>query len=67
MIEFSFADLALLVWAVAATAAAFDYKNKEQMARMIIFKIIEDPTLYQNMCDNFLEHKKEFLQRKKQA
>jgi len=67
MIEFSFADLVLLVWAVAATAYAFDYKHKEKLARMVVFKIIEDPHIYQNMRDSYVEHTKDFFQSRKQA
>ena len=64
MIEFSFTDIALLVWAGLATAAAFEYKLKEEIARMMIFKIVEDPFVYQHMHDSFIEQKKQFLQQK---
>lgn len=53
MIEFSFTELGLLIWATAATAYAFDYKHREFMARFVVNKILEDETVYNDMRKNY--------------
>jgi len=42
MIEFSFAEIALFVWAAVATGYAFRYKHEAYMAEVVLRKVIED-------------------------
>jgi hypothetical protein len=56
MIEFSFVDIALLCWAVLATAKAMDYRGLcEDAARMQV-RMLEDREVY----DKLVQHWKEF-------
>ena len=56
MIEFSIADLLLLIWAVAATAFAFDFKHHKHMAAIFITKLLDDPDFYSEYHKKFREH-----------
>jgi hypothetical protein len=59
MIEFSFAELFLLIWAVAATAFAHHYKSQAFLSSLFISKLIEDPNLYTKVHKGWLEAEKE--------
>ena len=59
MIEFSFTEMALLVWAVAATAGLYHYKERAFVTGMFLNKCIEDPKLYGEMRKQWLEAEKE--------
>ena len=58
MIEFSIADLLLLIWAVAATAIAFDLKHHKHMAAIFITKLLDDPDFYSEYHRKFREQQK---------
>ncbi|CAB4240683.1 hypothetical protein UFOVP38_54 [uncultured Caudovirales phage] len=57
MIEFSFTELVLLVWAIGATAAAFHYKEKKVLAAMLLHRVIDNTKLYGDMRDQWLKFK----------
>lgn len=59
MIEFSFTELVLLVWAITATASAFHYKDKAKMAGLIIHKIVDDTELYTKMRKQWVDFKEQ--------
>jgi hypothetical protein len=58
MIEFSIAELALLIWAVAATAYAFEFKHRNHMAAMFITRLLDDPDFYSEYHHKFREQQK---------
>jgi hypothetical protein len=64
MIEFSFAEwallteLALLIWAVAATAVAFEFKHRNHMVAIFIAKLLDDAAFYAEYHDKFKAQQK---------
>ena len=59
MIEVSFIEIILLIWAVAATAAAFDFKHKARMSVFIVNKLLEDPSVYKDMLSSYNSFKRQ--------
>ena len=58
MVEFSFIELVLLMWAVPATAGYLNAKQEARMARNILRTFIENPEARKQMVDAFEEFKK---------
>jgi len=61
MIEVTFTELALLVWALLATAYALRYRHERSMLSRILQQITEDPTLYAQMRDGWESVRKSFV------
>ena len=59
MIEFSFIEMVLLIWAVLATAGYLTARQDEKVARHILRLFIENPEARKQMVDAFEEFKKE--------
>jgi hypothetical protein len=57
MIEFSFVDIALLCWAVLATAKAMDYRGLCRDVGRMQVQILEDKELYDKMAQQWKEAK----------
>lgn len=58
MIEFSFIEMVLLIWAVLATAGYLTARQDEKVARHILRVFIENPEARKQMVDAFEEFKK---------
>ena len=61
MIEVTFTELALLVWALLATAYALRYRHERTMLGRILQQITEDPTLYAQVRDGWESVRKQFV------
>ena len=59
MIEFSIAEIFLLVWAIAATFVANHFRSQAFLSGVFISKLIEDPNLYTKVHKGWLEAEKE--------
>ena len=59
MIEFSFIEMVLLIWAVLATAGYLTARQDEKVARHILRVFIENPEARKQMVDAFEDFKKE--------
>jgi hypothetical protein len=58
MVEFSFIELVLLMWAVLATAGYLNAKQDAKVARHILRVFVEDADARKQMVDAFEEFKK---------
>ena len=58
MIEFSIAELLLLIWALAATAYAFEFKHRTRVAAIFITRLLDDPDFYAEYHKKFREQQK---------
>jgi hypothetical protein len=56
MIEVSMTEIALMVWAGLATAVAFHYRAKEDMARKFVHALLRDRELRDRVVADFEEH-----------
>lgn len=57
MIEFSFVDIALLCWAVLATAKAMDYRGLCRDAARMHVHMLEDKEVYDKLVQQWKEFK----------
>jgi hypothetical protein len=57
MIEFTFAELALFVWGMGATAIALKYKQEADMAKFIIKQLVTDEEVRNKIVGAYEEHK----------
>ena len=53
MIEFSWMELGLFVWAVLATALAFEFKHRLTMTGMFVTKLLDDSSFYAEFHTKF--------------
>ena len=59
MIEMSFMELALLCWAVLATAYAFKFKEDAHRAGFLVHKLISDEKVRTEMVEGYEKFKRE--------
>ena len=55
----SFSELFLIIWAIAATAMAYYYRNEEMKAKMAVIAILDD----ENMRNDLLKRHEAFKQK----
>jgi hypothetical protein len=53
MIEFSFAEIALFVWAAVATGYLFKYKHEAHMAEFVLRRMIEDKKVRDELVEQW--------------
>ncbi len=57
MIEISLTELALLIWAVAASGLATHYYNEERKARFMLKVFVEDSKVREQVLRSYEEFK----------
>lgn len=61
MIEVTFIEMALLIWALLATAYALRYRHERNMLGRILQQMTEDPTVYAMVRDGWESVRKQFV------
>lgn len=59
MIEVSLTEIALLVWAGLATAAALQYRTQERAMRLFLRHLLTDKGLRDKVVADYEEHTRE--------
>lgn len=57
MIEFTFTELTLFVWGIAATAIALKYKQEADAAKFIVRQLITDKEVRNKIVGAYEAHK----------
>lgn len=53
MVEFSIAEIALLIWAAVATGYAFKYRHDVHIAELVLRKVIEDKKVRDHLVTEY--------------
>ena len=53
MIEFSYTEMVLFVWAIVATGYAMKFKQEAAMFQMLLFKAVAEPETYARMREGW--------------
>ena len=61
MVEFTYIDLVLLIWAMCGTASAFHFKEQASVAKRILVELLNNPLAYHKMSSKLQEFRKKVM------